>query len=270
MRKEAESLIRNLGSMSLSDIKRGLSGLNPPFPDELLGALAEDGRAGAQRLLRTLQSRQRAGERAKTHLAKMLRHERRAWSDGFKVVAGVDEAGRGPLAGPVVASAVILSPELRTADINDSKSLSDIQRRKVLPIIAAAADIGIGVVGNEEIDRRNIYQANLLAMRLAIEDLDHVPDLILIDGRPVKGLEIGHRAIIKGDRLSLSIAAASIVAKVTRDQMMLEFGKIYPQYNFARNKGYGTREHLDSIKKHGVSPIHRRSFAPVRECLRNK
>jgi ribonuclease HII len=151
-------------------------------------------------------------------------------------------------------------------DIKDSKLLSDIQRRRTLGIIAATADIGIGVVSVEEIDRINIYKATLLAMKLALEDLVAAPDFVLVDGRAVTELNLPQRAIVKGDKLSISIAAASIVAKVVRDEMMMEFDRKFPQYNFAKHKGYATSEHLARIKEFGISPVHRRSFAPVREC----
>lgn len=267
MKEKAEALIGDLCSMNLADIKRDLSSLAPPYPDRLLSALKEDKRVGAQRLLKSLYARQRAEEHSKQRIEKMLRHERKAHADGFRVIAGVDEVGRGPLAGPVVAAAVILPEGFASAEINDSKLLSDARRRKLLPVIIAMADVGIGVVSVEQIDRINILKANELAIKLAIEDLDGTPDLILMDGKPARGLTVPQRAIVKGDRLSLSIAAASIVAKVTRDQMMLEFDKKYPQYEFAKNKGYGTLEHMSSIKKFGVTPIHRRSFAPVAERL---
>ncbi len=267
MKKKLKALIGDIGSMSLSEIRRALSELSPPYPARLLDALERDGRAGARQLLKGLESRQRADERRKRRVEHMLRHERWAYADGFRVVAGVDEVGRGPLAGPVVASAVVLPPSMQPVEINDSKLLTDAQRRKALNIIAGVADIGVGVVSVEEIDRTNIHKANLLAMELAIEDLPRAPDLVLVDGRPAAGLKIPQRAIVKGDKLSMSIAAASIVAKVVRDQMMLEFDKKYPQYGFAKHKGYATSEHLASIRKFGVSPIHRRSFAPVRECL---
>jgi ribonuclease HII len=200
----------------------------------------------------------------------MLHYERHARAEGFTVVAGVDEVGRGPLAGPVVASAAILPPEAGWPEVNDSKALSEARRRRAFGIIAATADIGIGVVSVEEIDRINIQKANLLAIKLAIEDLARAPDLVLIDGRLTAGLAVPQRAIVKGDRRSMSIAAASIVAKVVRDRMMLEFDRKYPQYKFAKHKGYGTAEHLALIKKFGICSIHRRSFAPITECLQQR
>jgi ribonuclease HII len=260
-----------IGSMTLSAIRKALSNLDPPYPDNLLDALAEDGRAGARQLLRRLESRRRAQQRDRERIKRMLQHERRARADGFSVVAGVDEVGRGPLAGPVVAAAAILPPDFASAEINDSKSISEAQRRRALALILAVADIGIGVVSVEEIDRVNIHRANMHAIKLAVEDLGRRPDIVLIDGaRPAPGLRILQRAIVRGDKLSMSIAAASIVAKVIRDRMMVEFDKKYPQYMFAKHKGYGTAEHMASIRENGICPIHRRSFAPVRESLRGR
>jgi ribonuclease HII len=260
-----------IGSMTLSAIRKALSILAPPYPDNLLDALAEDGRVGARQLLRRLESRRRARQRAQERIERMLQHERRARADGFSVIAGVDEVGRGPLAGPVVAAAAILPPDFASAEINDSKSISEAQRRRALALILAVADIGIGVVSVEEIDRVNIHRANMHAIKLAVEDLGRRPDIVLIDGaRPAPGLRILQRAIVRGDKLSMSIAAASIVAKVVRDRMMVEFDKKYPQYMFAKHKGYGTAEHMASIRENGICPIHRRSFAPVRESLRGR
>lgn len=270
MENDPEILIKNLGAMTLSDIGKALSILNPPYPERLLTALDKDGRAGARKFLRQLQWRERADQRTRERVTRMLQHEQQARTDGFKLIAGVDEVGRGPLAGPVVAAAVILLSDVGLAEINDSKSLSDTQRRKAFRIIAATADIGIGVVSVKEIDRLNIYRANSLAIRLAIKDLAFVPDLVLVDGRPIREIDLPQRAIVKGDKLSVSIAAASIVAKVLRDEMMLEFSKKYPDYNFGKHKGYGTAEHMEIIRRVGVCPIHRRSFAPVMECLENR
>jgi len=267
-KKQVTIFIEELSAKSLSEIRESLSVLEPPYPRALLCALKQDSRSGALRIWNELQAKQAADSRVKRRVRLMLDHERQARTEGFSIVAGVDEVGRGPLAGPVVAAAVILPPSIeRMAAINDSKLLSDAQRRETLTHIAAAADIGVGVVSVDEIDRINIHRANLLAMKLAIEDLNNPPDLVLIDGRHQVILELPQRTIIKGDRLSMSIAAASIVAKVVRDEMMLEFDKKYPQYGFAHNKGYATSDHLAALQKHGASPIHRRSFAPVRECL---
>jgi len=262
--------LSDFGSMSLSYISAAIASLDPPYPDELLDALKNDPRSGAKGLVRKLLARQAAEERTRGRIEGMLEHERRARADGFEAIAGVDEVGRGPLAGPVVAAAVILPPDLRLAEVNDSKLLTEARRRTALTLIAGTSDFGIGVVSTEEIDRVNIYRASQLAMRLAIEDLPRKPDIALVDGRPVRGLPVAQRAIVRGDKLSLSIAAASIVAKVVRDRMMVEFDRRYPKYMFARHKGYGTAEHLTAIKENGVCPLHRRSFAPVRDSLRGE
>lgn len=267
MRKEIESLLNGCHSMKLAEIRDVLSGIGPPYPRRLFNALSKDRRNGVQKLLKDLKAKQQAEARKKRRLRQLLRYERQAETDGFKIVAGVDEVGRGPLAGPVVAAAAVLPPGMLPVEINDSKLLNDTQRREALSAIVAVADVGIGVVSAEEIDRINIHRASLLAMKFAIEDLNREPDLVLVDGQHPVRLPIPERVIVKGDRLCMSIAAASIVAKVTRDQIMLEFDKRYPQYKFARHKGYATSEHLALIREFGVSPIHRRSFAPVRECF---
>ncbi len=188
---------------------------------------------------------------------------------GFQRIAGVDEVGRGPLAGPVVAAAVILPQEGISENVFDSKQIPSKKREQLYKTIFEEAEgVGIGVVGQDEIDRINILQATLKAMVLAIESLPSPPDFILIDGSQ-GGLEIPipQKPIRKGDRLCNSIAAASIIAKVTRDQMMSECHLKYPQYNFARHKGYGTREHQRAIEKFGVCELHRKTFRGVKEYL---
>jgi ribonuclease HII len=190
--------------------------------------------------------------------------EEKARRQGFQVIAGLDEAGRGPLAGPVVAAAVVL-PRIRTLKgIADSKTLKAEQREKALSLIRKRAlGIGIGIVEAEEIDRLNILQASLKAMELALQDLSLSPDCLLIDGLHTLGFLLNQQAIPKGDGRCLSIAAASIVAKVTRDRLMVAYHEKYPEYNFARHKGYGTREHLQAIRDHGCCPLHRQSFRPL-------
>ena len=187
-------------------------------------------------------------------------------AEGYHRIAGVDEAGRGCLAGPVVAAAVILSPDSVIDGIDDSKRLSAPRREQLdLAIRSEALCIGLGVVQEETIDAVNILQATLLAMRRAIGALDPPPDFVLIDGDRSPGCSIPHRAIPSGDRLCVSIAAASIVAKVSRDRMMKAYHLALPQYGFARHKGYGTRDHLLAIARYGASPFHRKSFKGVRD-----
>lgn len=185
-------------------------------------------------------------------------------AQGFRVIAGLDEAGRGPLAGPVVAAAVVLAPTKKMAGIDDSKKLSPKQREKIFSLILQqAAAVGIGVVDAREIDRLNILRASLKAMEQAVQNLPLSPDFLLIDGIHSLTLPLAQRAIPKGDQRCQSIAAASIVAKVTRDRLMLAYHDEYPQYNFARHKGYGTREHLQAIRQYGCCPLHRQSFKPI-------
>ncbi len=266
--RQLKAFIEELPAKSVSEIRKSVCILEPPYSRKLLDAMESDTRSGVVRIVHEMRTRQLADNRVKRRVTRMLEHEHQAKAEGFALVAGVDEVGRGPLAGPVVAGAAILPASLeRVPVINDSKLLTDAQRREALTIIAAAADIGVGVVSVEQIDRINIHRANLLAIQLAIEDLEESPDIVLIDGRHKVSLKVPQRTIIKGDKLSMSIAAASIVAKVVRDEMMLEFDKKYPQYGFAHNKGYATAEHMAALENYGPSPIHRRSFAPVRECL---
>jgi ribonuclease HII len=194
--------------------------------------------------------------------------EQEARRCGYRRIAGVDEAGRGPLAGPVVAAAVILPVRCRLIGVDDSKQLSASERdRLYAAIMDRAVCVGVGSSTAEEIDRINILEATKLAMRRALAELSPAPDYVLIDAMSLTGLAMPVRPIIKGDALSLSIAAASIVAKVTRDRLMAQLHKAYPQYNFLSHKGYGTEEHLVRLAEYGPSPIHRRTFAPVSAAL---
>ena len=185
-------------------------------------------------------------------------------------VCGVDEAGRGPLAGPVVAAAVILTPARIPEGLNDSKALLPKQRELLLNAIEKNACIGIGIAEPEEIDRINILQASLIAMRRAVLALPELPNMALIDGNRLPDLPCEAQAIVKGDSRSLSIAAASIVAKVTRDRLMVKANIRYPGYGLAGHKGYPTKAHIELVKTLGPSPIHRRSFKPVRLADRTK
>jgi ribonuclease HII len=193
-----------------------------------------------------------------------LFYEKNYWAQNYHFIAGTDEAGRGPLAGPVVSAAVILKQENCCSELNDSKVLSDKKRRKLSDwIVNNALAVGVGVVWQKEIDQINILNAALKTMSLAIDDLKIKPDFILVDGNRCPDFTIPCKAIIGGDGKSLSIAAASIIAKVTRDDIMIELNEIYPQYNFVQNKGYPTREHREAIKKYGPCPLHRNSFRLV-------
>ena len=194
--------------------------------------------------------------------------ERRFLGQGFRFIAGIDEAGRGPLAGPVVAAAVVLPiPRLREQFWDSKKLLPEKRETLCERILEVALSIGIGVVHADEIDRINIGRATRKAMAMAVRLLPRQPDMLLIDGISPVPLPIPQRTIVKGDNLCVSIAAASIVAKVSRDRMMMAYHEKYPQYNFARHKGYGTREHLEAIKTHGCCEYHRRTFRGVRGVL---
>lgn len=194
--------------------------------------------------------------------------EQEARRCGYRRIAGVDEAGRGPLAGPVIAAAVILPVRCRLSGVDDSKQLSAGERdRLYAAILERAVGVGIGSATPQEIDRVNILQATRLAMARAVAALRPVPDYLLIDAVTLPNLTIPFRPVIKGDALSLSIAAASVIAKVTRDRIMAEYHQLYPNYNFLSHKGYGTEEHLACLVRYGPSPIHRRTFAPVAEAL---
>ena len=198
----------------------------------------------------------------------MLAYETTARAKGYNVIAGVDEAGRGPLAGPVVAAAVLLAPGSQLDGLDDSKKLSPKIREKFFLIIKEEAlSYGIGVVGVEEIDKINILQASLLAMQHAVKNLFDKPNLLLIDGNQRIDTEIKQWTIVKGDSLSQSIAAASVLAKVTRDKLMEKYHEQFPLYEFNKHKGYGTRLHRDLIRKHGPCPIHRRTFKGVSEVI---
>lgn len=194
-----------------------------------------------------------------------LRIERRLWASGFSLIAGVDEAGRGPIAGPVVAAACILPKDFHIPTIQDSKVLPEAVRDELHALLTNDPQIvwSISIIDHETIDQINILRATLLAMRQAVEKLRIQPDFVLIDGRDAPPLTMAHQAIIKGDSSSQSIAAASIIAKVERDKIMKEAHVLYPEFGFNEHKGYGTAKHLKAIREHGITPIHRKSFAPI-------
>lgn len=198
-----------------------------------------------------------------------LEFENQAYDDGYEIVCGIDEAGRGPLAGPVYAAAVILPKGYVVEGVNDSKKLSEKKRELLFDKIKnEALSYSIGTASNEEIDEINILQATFLAMRRAVDGLSIKPDIALVDGNKTPGLNIAEIAIIKGDAKSANIAAASILAKVSRDRYMLKMSEVYPDYQFEKHKGYGTKLHYEMIEKYGISPIHRKSF--LKKILNNE
>ena len=200
-------------------------------------------------------------EKEIARLHRMTEFERQYVGEGYKLIAGIDEVGRGPLAGPVVAAAVIFAEGVVIPGVNDSKKLSEAKREFLYDEIKAKAlAIGVGMADVELIDEINILNATYVAMKRAIEALSMQPDFILLDAVTLKDVEIPQRGIIKGDTLSHSIAAASIIAKVERDRLISAYDSQYPEYKFSKHKGYGTKEHMDCIRKLGLLPIHRRSF----------
>lgn len=242
--------------------------LNSRAPEELAAAISEfrsDGRAGVRKLLDKHERRLQAFRKELERLDGMMVYERKYAE--FELIAGIDEAGRGPLAGPVVAAAVILPKDRPILYVNDSKQLSEKKREELFPVIMTeAVAVGVGMAGPELIDEINILQATYEAMRHAVADLIRpngsavIPDLLLNDAVRIPGLPMRQVPIIKGDAKSCSIAAASIIAKVTRDRIMREYDSIYPEYGFAKHKGYGSKEHIEALRSYGPCPIHRRSF----------
>ena len=248
---------------TIKEIKEQLASIQR-LDDPLLTELEQDSRSGVIQAIakrkKEIQKRLDEDER----LEGMLAYEKECYALGMELIAGVDEVGRGPLAGPVVAAAVILPKACKIPGLNDSKKIPKSKHKEIYEaVLQNAIAIGIGVKDNHVIDQVNIYEATKLAMMEAIGQLGPQPQHLLIDAMKLD-LPIPQTSIIKGDANSLSIAAASIVAKVTRDQMMEEFDREYPGYDFAQNAGYGTAKHLAGLDKLGVTPIHRHSFEPVK------
>jgi ribonuclease HII len=241
-------------------------------PRGLLEALDEDRRHGARELAGKIRARRQKNRAEALRLRKLLQYEAELWAQGINLIAGVDEAGMAPLAGPVVAAAVILPQNYRLPGLNDSKKILVEAKREEMAaqIKRDALCWATGRAEVEEIDRLNIYHAGLLAMRRAIEGLTIRPDFALVDARKIPGCPCPQRSIIHGDLLSASIAAASIIAKTTRDAHMAELDRVYPGYGLAAHKGYPTPAHCRALDELGALPIHRRSFAPVRQALKSK
>lgn len=234
-----------------------------------IDSLRSDARQGVQKLLIQFDKKIEKAHQLVVKYEEMLLFENTAFEKGHRFIAGIDEVGRGPLAGPVVAAAVILAPDTRILGLNDSKQLSTKHREVLIKEIEEkAVAIGIGIVEPAEIDQINIYQASKKAMVLAVQNLSTTPDCLLIDAMNLP-LEIAQEKIIKGDARSVSIAAASVVAKVYRDHLMQEYDQQFPGYGFAKNAGYGTKEHLIGLENQGITPIHRRSFSPVSNYLKS-
>ncbi len=261
--------VENLLSKSIPELRELFLERRRPVPKGLLEALDIDTRQGAHHLAKQIRVRYRSNRSEGQRLHTLLRFEIELWSQGYSLVAGIDEAGMAPLAGPVVAGAVILPKNYKLRGLNDSKKILDAETREELAaqIKQDAVCWSFGFAEVEEIDRINIYHAGLLAMQRALQGLACLPDFVLVDARKIPHCPSPQRGIIRGDALSASIAAASIIAKTTRDAHMLEMDTLYAGYGFASHKGYPTPEHCRALKQLGALPIHRRSFGRVREVL---
>ncbi|WP_433749685.1 ribonuclease HII [Falsibacillus pallidus] len=252
--------------LSIKEIQKALETIEDP-KDPFFMQCAEDPRKGVQQIVQRINRSLKKKKDELDHFHSMFSYERNIYTQGFEAAAGVDEVGRGPLAGPVVAAAVILPKDCTLFGINDSKKLSEAKRQELFDAISGQAiAIGIGIIHPDEIDKVNIYQATKKAMLDAIHNLNKFPDYLLIDAMELD-VPVPQESIIKGDAKSASIAAASIIAKVTRDRMMIDYDAQYPGYGFSKNMGYGTKEHLDGLQKYGPSPIHRKSFAPIKDMI---
>lgn len=251
--------------MTISEIKTLLKATE--VDQEILAQLRLDKRKGVMQALAAYDKRRAKEAKKQAAFLERFMFEREYWAKG-QLVAGVDEVGRGPLAGPVVAAAVVLPEDFDLIDVNDSKQLSPRKRLALYPeILREAVSVGVGVMDNQVIDRINIYEADRQAMRQAVQSLSVVPDALLVDAMNVP-VSLPQTELIKGDAKSNSIAAASIVAKVFRDTLMDDYAQIYPQYGFSRNAGYGTAEHLAALREFGPTPIHRLTFAPVSDMVK--
>jgi ribonuclease HII len=244
---------------------------NNEITQEMLEQLASDSRISIRKLIASYLKKQKRGQEEQARLERMWRFELEYRLKGYELIAGVDEVGRGPLAGPVISAAVVLPLDFDATGLNDSKQLNAKQRIRLKTHIEQdAISIGIGIVDVEYIDQYNILQATYHAMRKAVNQLTPHADMILVDAVQIPGLSIFQQGIVKGDQLSHSIAAASIIAKITRDTWMIDIAKKYPEYGFEQHMGYGTPQHLQAIHKWGPTPIHRRSFSPICQIIKNE
>lgn len=251
--------------MTIKEVKELLS--SNDVTEAQLAELEKDPRVGVQKLIVSYRKKQAKLLAKKEAFLERFSYEKQFWQKG-ELVAGVDEVGRGPLAGPVVTAAVIIDHNFDLLEVNDSKKLSPEKRLQLYPkILSEAVSVGIGVKSAAVIDQINIYEADRQAMAQAVKALDVKPDALLVDAMNVP-IDIPQIELIKGDAKSNSIAAASIVAKVFRDKLMDDYDKVYPQYGFPRNAGYGTKEHVEALKKYGPTPIHRKTFAPVSDFFK--
>lgn len=263
------TLVRqNIKKMSLKKLQVLINERGPEVYDEVIQALGSDPRGGAQKLVRFCQTKLDEYHRDREKLKRMYGYERQVWAMGYRHVAGLDEVGRGPLAGPVVAAAVILPGELILPGLEEIKRLSAKRRQELYELIQEqAVSIGIGMVHPEGIDEASVMMATYKAMVKAVQDLAVPADYLLIDTLHLPNVAQPQAPIVGGDTQSCSIAAASIVAKAKRDEYMVQMDQEYPQYGFANHKGYGTQEHREALERYGPCPIHRRNYGTAREVV---
>lgn len=269
MNKNNEQKLPEISQLTIKELKEFSAELK--VDDSLvkiISLLKKDSRKGAQKIALRLERKIEKKEAISAKWLKMNDVESDLIKKGYQLIVGIDEAGRGPLAGPVVAAAVVLDPKLKIYGLDDSKKLSEQKREELYSEITAKAKVGIGKAVSKEIDKYNIRVATFTAMKRAVKnllaELENNPDILLVDGNAlIPGLTVEQKTVINGDAKINAIAAASIIAKVSRDRIIYNYAEIYPEYNFKSNKGYGTAEHIAALEKYGSSPIHRKSFARV-------
>lgn len=262
------SITRKATMATIKEIKASLEDVTD-LADPRWADFEADSRSGVQTAILQRKKAIEAEEAENERLESMLRYEKEIYAQGFQVIAGIDEVGRGPLAGPVVAAAVILPKGCKIKHLNDSKKIPKSKHEAIYhEVMEQAVAVGIGIKDAKIIDQVNIYEATKLAMLEALGKLNPTPQHLLIDAMKLD-TPIPQQSIIKGDANSLSIAAASIVAKVTRDRLMADYDQTYPGYGFDKNAGYGTAEHLEGLEKQGITPIHRKTFEPIKSILKN-
>jgi len=250
-----------MDNLKIKDVKDKISDLDVKEALSYLNYLKNNYQIKIDKLIEIYEKKMEKINNEYERLDKMMYYEHLAYKHNFNVICGIDEAGRGPLAGPVVAAAVILPKGKVILGVNDSKKLSAKKRDELYDVIVQeSVSYGVGIIDEKVIDKVNILNATKKAMRIAVESLKNKPECLFIDSERLEDVKIKQKSIVKGDTLSISIASASIIAKVTRDRMMEDYDKEYPIYGFAKHKGYGTKEHIQAIKENGICPIHRISF----------
>jgi ribonuclease HII len=259
-----------MNEMTIREIEQLLFHEKSSISEKRLRQLESDERKGVQIAVHKYRKQQEKELALIEKYDNLQEYERSLYRKGIQYIAGIDEVGRGPLAGPVIAAAVILPANVKLIGIDDSKKITSEKREYFYhQILEQSISVGVGIISAQDIDEINIYQASILAMKIAIGKLSVTPEHLLVDALALP-IDIPQTSIIKGDGKSVSIAAGSIVAKVTRDRLMKNLDKTYPQYGFARNMGYGTKEHLNALEEYGPIGEHRRSFAPVQSCVFDK